>query len=90
MKYDVLGAFSVPFIKFKFSKHDEYEFDNVPKSVNLPSGWVIPLNSSFPNIRDNDPIVRADVRDNLKKDLHVNGLGTNLNTKFTSINSSLK
>lgn len=83
MKYDVLGAFAVPFIKFRFSKHNEYEFDNVPKSVNLPPGWVIPLNSSFPNIRDNDPIVRADVRDNLKKDLHedIKGVLNDLNIK---------
>lgn len=71
MKYDVLGAFAVPFIKFSFTKHEQYEFENIPRSVNLPPGWVVPLNSSFPNIKDNDPIVRADVRDALKQDLYI-------------------
>ena len=64
------GAFSVPFVQFKFTKHSQYEFPEIDKSVNKPDTWHIPLNTSFPNIPDDDTLVPPRIRDSLKRDLH--------------------
>lgn len=64
------GAFSVPFVQFQFSKHYKYQFPEIEKSVRMPDTWHIPLNTSFPNIQDDDPLVDPKTRDSLKKDLH--------------------
>lgn len=61
--------FSIPIIQFKFCNHLNYVFQDFPKSEKKPDGWVLPLNSSFPNIEDTDVFVTRDVRDKLAKDL---------------------
>ena len=65
----VHGAFSVPFVTFKFSKHTEYDFKPIEKSVRKPDEWHMPLNTSYPNIEDDDPYIKPNVRDRLKRDL---------------------
>ena len=67
----VHGAFAVPFIQFKFSGHGNYDFPEVKKSVRKPDGWVVPLNTSFPNIQDDDPYISPTQRDSLRENLGV-------------------
>lgn len=69
MEIKMHGAFSVPFIQFKFSKHANYNWPEVDKMERKPETWHIPLNTSFPNIKDDDPIVDPKTRDRLKRDL---------------------
>ena len=64
-----LSVFSVPIMGFMFSKHAEYDFTDPGKIENTPQGWQWPVNSSYPNIQDDDPLVTPKVRDRLKKDL---------------------
>lgn len=47
MKIELKSLFPTPLIKFKFTNHYLYHFDEVPKSVNKPVEWVKPLNTSF-------------------------------------------
>jgi hypothetical protein len=69
MTYQVLNIFPVPLIQIKFDKHNDYQFEDIEKSVNLPEGWVMPLNSSFPEIKDNDPFISPIIRDKLIIDI---------------------
>ena len=65
-------VFYVPIFTFRFEKHDTYDFSDIAKQGKIdsrPKGWTTPVNSSFPNITDNDRLVSPDVRDNLIKDL---------------------
>ena len=65
-------VFYVPIFTFRFEKHDTYDFSDIAKQGKIdsrPKGWTTPVNSSFPNISDNDRLVSPDVRDNLIKDL---------------------
>lgn len=64
-------AFAIPVIQFKFTKHDEYEFPHIKKIIRSPKDWPIPINTSYPNIQDDDPIVPPDLRERLKADLMV-------------------
>lgn len=47
MKIELKSLFPTPLIKFKFTKHYLYHFEEVSKSVNKPLGWSKPLNTSF-------------------------------------------
>lgn len=67
--FNLIGMFPVPAIKISFKHHYKYNFQEVPKLDNRPEGWVIPVNSSFPGITDDDKLVSPQVRDNLKRDL---------------------
>ena len=65
----MIGLFPVPLFKIKFKDHYKYNFPEVEKMDRKPDGWIESLNSSFPNIPDNDSIVPSYLRDNLKRDL---------------------
>jgi hypothetical protein len=65
----VHGAFSVPFIQFQFNNHEKYTFPNLEKIDRKPEDWVASVNTSFPQITNNDPHISPIFRDNLKKDL---------------------
>ena len=69
MNYEMLGLFPVPLIVIKFKDHHKYDFPEVEKKDNKPYNWVDSVNTSFPNIKDDDPVISPVVRDNLKKDL---------------------
>lgn len=71
MKYDVFRLFPIPIVKFKFKYHSKYYFENIEKSVNLPEEWEIPLNTSFPNIQDDDNFIHFTIRDRLKSDVQI-------------------
>ena len=65
-------VFYVPIFTFRFEKHDTYDFSDIAKQGKIdsrPKGWTTPVNSSFPNISDNDRLISPDVRDSLIKDL---------------------
>ena len=65
----MLGLFPVPLIVIKFKDHHKYDFPEVEKKDNKPYNWVDSVNTSFPIIKDDDPIISPIVRDNLKRDL---------------------
>ena len=67
--FEMIGPFPVPLFKIKFKDHYKYNFPEVEKMDRKPDGWIESLNSSFPNIPDNDSIVPSYLRDNLKRDL---------------------
>jgi hypothetical protein len=67
--FDMIGLFTVPLIKIKFKDHYKYNFPEVEKKDRTPKGWKMSLNSTFPNIPDDDLVVLPMVRNNLKKDL---------------------
>lgn len=69
MSIELKRLFSVPVIKFKFTKHNQYNFPFIERSERIPDGWEISLNTSFPFTEDDDPYVTVDVRDNLQEDL---------------------
>jgi hypothetical protein len=57
-------------LKFKFDRHEDYNFRSVGRKNNIPDGWKVSLNSTFPNISDTDSVVRKEQRDSLKQDLY--------------------
>lgn len=67
---ETIRAFPIPLLRFKFNRHEEYEFRTIGRKNNIPQGWKMALNSTFPNIPDNDPIVTPEQRSSLKKDLY--------------------
>ena len=67
--FETLGLFPVPLIKIKFKDHYKYNFPEVEKRDHRPSDWKVPLNTAFPLIEDDDPLVPCVVRESLKKDL---------------------
>lgn len=70
MPIELISLFSVPVIKFRFTKHNQYRFPSIERSEHIPNGWDLSLNSSFPFIEDGDPLVDSVTRDSLQKDLH--------------------
>ena len=69
MNYEMLGLFPVPLIVIKFKDHHKYDFPEVEKEDRKPFNWVDSVNTSFPIINDDDPVISPVVRDNLKSDL---------------------
>jgi hypothetical protein len=69
MSIELISLFSVPIIKFRFTKHNQYRFPSIARSERIPNGWDLSLNSSFPFIEDDDPLVNPQTRDNLQKDI---------------------
>ena len=67
--FETIGLFPVPIIRIKFKDHYKYNFPEVEKKDKKPSGWKIPLNTTFPNIPDDDLIVPPTVRDSLMRDM---------------------
>jgi len=81
MNCKILSIFSTPLIHFQFSKHKKYFFNDVPKSVRKPETWIGNLNTSYPNITENDPFIDEDIGESLKKDL-LDDLNLNLQSCF--------
>jgi hypothetical protein len=69
MDHKVINLFPVPIIQIEFDKHHKYYFEDIEKSVNIPEGWEKPLNSTFPDIPDDNNFISPIVRDCLKIDL---------------------
>lgn len=69
MSIELIPLFSVPVIKFKFSKHNKYNFPIIERKERIPDGWEVSLNSSFPRIEDDDPYIFPETRDCIEEDL---------------------
>jgi len=62
-------VFYVPIFTFRFDKHNDYKFLDIEKQDSRPRGWTTPLNSTFPVIPDDDPLVSPTIRDSMMRDL---------------------
>jgi hypothetical protein len=69
MSIELIPLFSVPVIKFKFSKHNKYNFPTIERRERIPDGWEVSLNSSYPCIEDGDPYIFPETRDCIERDL---------------------
>ena len=67
--FEMIGLFPVPLLKIKFKDHYKYNFPEVEKKDKKPEDWKIPLNTTFPNIPNDDLIVPRTVRDSLMRDV---------------------
>ena len=67
--FEMIGLFPIPFLLIKFKDHYKYNFSEVETQDKKPSGWKISVNTTFPNIPDDDRVVPPMVRDSLKRDL---------------------
>jgi len=65
----VIDIFPIQIICFNFKKHKNYFFLDPGKQSNVPDGWNCDVNSTFPRIPDDDPLVLQDVRDRLIGDI---------------------
>jgi len=63
------GAFSAPFIQFPFSNHKKYTFPEIERSERKPQDWVASVNTSFPDIAEDDPYISTIFKNKLKRDL---------------------
>lgn len=69
MSIELIPLFSVPVIKFKFSKHYNYKFPTIEKQERIPDGWELSLNTSFPKIEDDDSFIDLETKKSLENDL---------------------
>ena len=65
----IIDIFPTQIICFNFNKHSKYFFVDPGKVENTPPGWSCDVNSTFPRIPDDDPVVLQDVRDRLIGDI---------------------
>tara|TARA_B100000035_G_C20917558_1_gene516945 strand:- start:698 stop:937 length:240 start_codon:yes stop_codon:yes gene_type:complete len=67
----VIPLFATPVIKMNFSKHAKYAgmFDTWDEVDRKPESWLVSLNTSFPNIEDDDAYVNQEIRDQIKEDI---------------------
>ena len=65
----IINLFPTQLICFKFTKHKNYFFIDPGKQSHVPKGWNCDVNSTFPMIPDDDPLVLQDVRDRLISDI---------------------
>ena len=68
--FETIGLFPVPVIKIKFKDHYKYNFSEVEKKDKKPDSWTRSVDTTFPFIEDDDPLVPSVLRESLKKDLH--------------------
>ena len=68
--FEMIGLFPVPLLKIKFKDHYKYNFPEVEKKDKKPDTWTRSVETTFPFIEDDDPLVPSVLRESLKKDLH--------------------
>ena len=68
---EIVEFFAIPVIKFSFPKHLEYvsKWQNWERCARQPNGWSCEVNTSFPDVDDNDPFIDMDLVKQLKGDL---------------------
>jgi len=64
-----IPIFATPLIVTKFPKHESYEWKSFDKVVRKPDIWFTPLNTSFPDIKEDDPYVDYETAENVKRDV---------------------
>ena len=68
--FEMIGLFPVPLLKIKFKDHHKYNFPEVEKKVQKPDDWKTPLQTTYPFIEDDDPLVPYSIKESLTKDLY--------------------
>ena len=69
LELETLGLFATPTIVTPFPKHNDYEWESFERVDRKPEEWFTPLNTSFPDIQDDDPYVDKELSDRLKGDI---------------------
>ena len=69
-EHKVVGLFPVPVIHIKFDRHHKYVFPILEEKDHKPKSWTMPLNTSFPNITEDDDLINLKTRDELKSDIY--------------------
>ena len=69
VQYTIAGVFPVPILKIKFSHHHKYRFPTIEKRDNKPEGWIMSLNTSYPNIEKNNDFINEKTTSELKSDI---------------------
>ena len=67
--YNLIPIFPTGLIKIKLKDHYKYNFPNIEKKVNKPPEWQCSVNTSFPFIEPDDPVVSPTVNKNLMADI---------------------
>ncbi len=67
--YKLIPIFPTGLIKIKFKDHYKYNFPEVEKKVNKPEEWDCSVDTSFPFIEPDDPVVSPTVTKNLMADI---------------------
>lgn len=67
--YSIIEIFPTPIIKTKFKYHKKYKIGTYEKREHFPSTWKVPLNTSFPNIKENDDFIDPNTLIMLKQDM---------------------
>lgn len=61
--------FPTALLQFPFNSHEKYNFLEVAETVNKPTNWELPLNTSFPDIKKDDSLIDLATQISLKADL---------------------
>ena len=61
--------FPTPLIKFEFSKHENYVFDEICRKDRTPETWECVVNSSYPRIKHDDDFIDPKKSESLQDDL---------------------
>ena len=69
VQYTIAGVFPVPILKIKFNHHHKYRFPTIEKRDNKPEGWIMSLNTSYPNIEKNNDFINEKTTSELKSDI---------------------
>tara|TARA_B000000441_G_C21738579_1_gene351844 strand:+ start:135 stop:809 length:675 start_codon:yes stop_codon:yes gene_type:complete len=69
LEVETLGLFATPTIVTPFPKHKNYKWESFERVDRKPEQWFTPLNTSFPDIEDDDPYVDKETSDKLKGDI---------------------
>ena len=69
LEVETLGLFATPTIVTPFPKHKNYKWESFERVNRKPEEWFTPLNTSFPDIEDDDPYVDKELSDRLKGDI---------------------
>ena len=67
-----LPILATPLLICDFEKHEQYSkrFHNFEKVDRKPEGWHVSINTSFPNVLENDSYIDRSLVSDLKKDLY--------------------
>ena len=68
---EIIELFPTYVLKFKFEKHDQYvdNWDNWEQCGRQPKSWQCEVNTSYPQVQQDDPYAPMDIVEELKKDL---------------------
>lgn len=69
IEVETLKLFSTPVIVTLFPKHKQYQWKSFERVNRKPREWLTPVNTSFPEIKNDDPYIDKYTSDNLKKDI---------------------